>query len=233
MRPHHTTRRPKNFKDETGNRYGRLLVIKPASAPEHVKEKQQAFWLCRCDCGNMPVVADSSLRAGNTTSCGCLQRERASTANSKHGMYRTPEYKIWRGMIHRCESPACPSYPNYGGRGVTVCRRWRDSFQDFITDMGRRPTPKHTLDRIDNNGHYSPENCRWTTREQQQNNRRVNRSLTYGGKTLTLAQWAKTIGIPAKRISFRLARGFPIEKVLSPDKLPNTGQFIKGQNKRY
>jgi hypothetical protein len=104
------------------------------------------------------------------------------------------EHDAWRGMLARCRNPRHPSYKNYGGRGITACERW-NSFENFLDDMGKRPSPKHSLDRIDNNGNYEPGNCRWATRREQANNTRMNRFVTFDGRTMTLAQWARETGI--------------------------------------
>ncbi len=226
---HHTTRRRANFKDETGKRYGQLTVIEQAPPPEHVKRKDTAYWRCRCDCGNTVIVVGVSLREGNTASCGCLQRATAVATMTTHGMYKSTEYQSWQGMKERCYNPANRSYPNYGGRGIAVCDRWRDSFVAFFEDMGPKPSPTHSLDRIDGNGDYRPDNCRWATREQQQNNLRINRMLTYDGKTQTLARWAKELGIRQKTISTRLSAGHSVEEALFAGELPNSGRFQKGR----
>lgn len=228
MQTHHTTRRRANFKDETNKRYGRLTVIEQALPPEHVKAKDSAYWLCRCDCGNTTVVIGSSLRDGNTTSCGCRQRAAAIATMTKHGMYKSAEYQSWQGMKERCYNSANRAYPNYGARGIVVCDHWRNSFAAFLEDMGCRPGPAYTLDRIDSNGSYCPENCRWATREQQQNNLRTNRVLTYNGKTQTLARWARELGIRRRTVSNRLSAGYSVDEALTIGKLPNSGRSQKG-----
>src|SRR5688572_19651257 len=126
---------------------------------------------------------------------------------TKHGMYRTPEYKIWKGMIDRCYNPNCRNYANYGGRGIAMCDRWRKSFKAFIEDMGRRPSSLHSLDRKDNSGNYGPENCRWATRSEQQRNTRQNVLLTKDGVTLTMIEWAERLGLKYETIRFRRYRG--------------------------
>jgi hypothetical protein len=226
---HHTTRRRATLKDETGNRYGRLTVIEQAPPPEHLKCQDSAYWRCHCECGNIVVVLGASLRKGNTASCGCLQRAAAASAATTHGMYKSAEYRSWQGMKARCHDPANKAYFNYGARGVAVCDRWRNSFAAFLEDMGPKPSPTHSLDRIDNNGDYSPDNCRWATREQQQNNLRTNRMLTYNGKTQSLSRWAKELGIRRKTIGNRLSTGCSAEEALFVGELPNSGRFQKGR----
>lgn len=133
-----------------------------------------------------------------------------------HGMTESPEYVAWCCMKQRCEYPPFPQWADYGGRGISVCSRWRDSFENFYTDMGPRPSPKHSIDRIDNNGDYEPGNVRWSTHRQQQNNMRSNRLITYNGETLTMAQWSRKLSINYLTLSNRLNRnGWPIERAFT------------------
>lgn len=137
----------------------------------------------------------------------------------KHGKHGTKTYQTWKSMRERCLCKTAKAYPRYGGRGITVCDRW-DSFENFYADMGDRPE-NHSIERIDNNGPYSPENCKWATDIEQANNKRNNRLLTYGGKTQTVPQWARDLNIKQGTIAVRLMRGLPIETVLSVEKLPS------------
>lgn len=147
-----------------GERFGRWTVLKP---PTEV--------LCRCDCGNEKLVDAISLRSGRSQSCGCLRAERMTIRFRKHGHCGnnapTTEYHIWSAMIQRCTNPRNTDFHNYGGRGISVCQEWRDSFELFLNDVGRRPR-NLTLDRIDNNGNYEPGNVRWATKSQQTRNSR-------------------------------------------------------------
>lgn len=148
----------------------------------------------RCDCGREKVVIAHNVRTRRTRSCGCLRAEQLRARRLRHGATRTPEYAVWLSIRERCENPKAASYPGYGARGIRVCERWRNSFDAFLADMGARPEGG-TIDRIDPNGDYAPDNCRWTDMLTQQNNRRNNILITFRGRTQTLAQWARELGL--------------------------------------
>ena len=144
-------------------------------------------------------------------SCGCLQKE-ISTArvvkyNTKHGRHRTPEYNSWQGMKARCYTKTNPKYKDYGARGIKVCDRWLNSFENFLADMGEKPSPKHSIDRIDVNGDYCPENCRWATIEEQQNNMRKSLRITHNGRTQTITQWCEELNVSCSKALHRYHRG--------------------------
>jgi hypothetical protein len=159
--------------DLTGHTFGRLTVMRFAG---HQGNKRT--WQTYCACGNHIVVLGESLRSGNTKSCGCKKVDRAEGIKLRHGEARhndrTPEYRTWKGMVNRCECPTSSAFAKYGGRGVQVCRRWRDSYEAFLADMGRKPSAQHSIDRINPFGNYEPSNCRWATATQQRHNRRDN-----------------------------------------------------------
>jgi hypothetical protein len=206
----------------TGEPFGRWVVI-GFSGPN---PRRGGNWSCRCKCGAERVVIGESLTSGKSTSCGCLFRENSRTAATTHGHTRgremSPEYGSWRAMVERCTNPANKCYPLYGGRGIVVCGRWRDSFEAFLEDMGARLSPKHSLDRIDPNGGYEPENCRWLTHKEQCRNRRRHTTLTHLGETLCVSEWAERIGISVNTLHYRLSRGWDAERTLTePVRKPN------------
>lgn len=164
------------FKDITGKRFGRLIAISHMKIPPY----RGYYWLCRCDCGNTTKVKTGALNYGSTKSCGCLSPDTARATHTRHGMSHSPEYETWKHMKSRCFSKTDPAYKHYGGRGITVCRRWRKSFQAFYLDMGQRPSEGHSIDRIDVDGPYSPENCRWTTQSEQMHNLRQRKTFRTG-----------------------------------------------------
>jgi len=204
------------YKELRDERFGRLTVLKAAPSRQEPSGRWVRYWLCRCDCGSNIEVRAKFLLNGNTQSCGCLHRERAveaGAASRTHGQSNSPTWRSWHNMRTRCNNINVPDYPRYGGRGITICPRW-DTFENFLADMGERPDGM-TLDRLDSNGNYEPTNCRWATQSEQGNNRSTNLPLSFDGRTQTMSQWARELGLPVPTLQNRLARGWSLEKALT------------------
>ncbi len=168
---------PRAAVDISGLKFGRLRVLSRVVVADN-----RPYWHCLCDCGTMITVRSKSLRSGNTKSCGCLHLETNRTNRVTHGMSYTPEYRIWCHMLGRCNNPKSSDFKYYGGRGIRVCNRWSQSFADFYSDVGPRPSPKHSIDRINNDKNYEPINCKWSTHSEQMKNRRPD---TYNARERT------------------------------------------------
>lgn len=183
------------IKDISGKRFKHCTVISFAGRK---KEERVSIWNMQCDCGKIFTAVKSSLNRGNITSCGCM-RGRHGKSRRTHGHAckgkTSSEYTSWLWMRRRCLDKKCGSYPAYGGAGISVCESW-SSFEAFLSDMGPKPTSKHTIDRKNNSLGYSPENCRWATSVEQANNRRTSRMVTRGHESDTAANWAAKLSIP-------------------------------------
>lgn len=203
--------------DLTGKVFDRWTVVGLSVSPAG---RKKWWWDCLCTCGQSGCVEDSSLKSGNSRSCGCLQREAsacAGQASVTHGMTKSaPEYYVWTSMKQRCLNRNVRNWADYGGRGITVCDRWRDSFEAFFADMGPRPSPKHSIDRINNDEGYHPSNCRWSKLDDQVRNRRSNIIVTVGGVDMVLVDAARMAGVKYTTARMRYKKGWPIEKVLEP-----------------
>lgn len=175
--------------------------------------KRTSVWLCRCECGTEKERTLNEV-VGHSKSCGCLRREVTGDRSRTHGLTRSRIYDVWIAMRARVENPSDDSYPNYGGRGIKVCKRWL-SFKNFYTDMGSAPFVGATIERKDNNGDYSPDNCKWATRTEQNNNTRRNRFIEANGERLTLSQWGRKAGLSPQIVRYRLDAGWTPEAVLS------------------
>jgi hypothetical protein len=194
--------------DLTGKRFGRLTVVKRAFSVGKVVK-----WECQCDCGNITFVATAYLNNGNSKSCGCLQREKAHVATKTHGMNKSRIHSIWVNMKNRCNNPKNQAYKNYGGRGITYQPSW-EKFENFYNDTKEGYADNLTLERIDNDGNYTKDNCRWATKAEQSLNTRHNKIVEYQGKTQTLTQWAEEYNVSLKLLSKRIINGWGFEDAL-------------------
>ena len=209
--------------DLTGRRFGRLAAIRLATL-------RPRRWFCLCDCGAEKAVIQNSLMTGNTQSCGCLRREEAGARFRSHGLSRTKEHSVWAGIKRRCFDSTRPDFPLYGGRGITMAPEWRHDFAAFLSHVGPAPSPKHSIDRIDNEGHYVPGNVRWATASEQVLNQRPRRRglvshrsrlVTFRGETLSLAALTARLGISYMKTYQRLETlGMSIEEAVRPGRLP-------------
>ena len=197
------------FVDMTGQRYGRLTVVGRAGHNKH----GQILWRALCDCGGSVETVGYCIRYGDTQSCGCLKLEKISALRRTHAMSKTPIYGIWWAMMQRCHDPNHHASHRYGGRGIEVCEQWR-SFDGFFADMGHRPEGM-SLDRVDNNGPYSPENVRWRSAREQGRNKNNNRLISHNGVTKCLVEWGEITGFGQDVISARLSRGWDVARALT------------------
>lgn len=210
----HDTTLPPQAHDLTGQTFGRWTIVGFAGI-----RAEKTYWLCRCTCGTERAVSAAHLRRGKSTNCGCRRKETMRAMHLAHGYAGTPEYAAWAALIARCTNPDHPGFADYGARGIGVCERWRSNFKAFLEDMGPRPTAAYSIDRINNDADYSPENCRWATKRQQCNNTRRNVFIAYAGKTQTLVQWAEEVGITPNALTRRL-RAWPVERALTRPAMP-------------
>lgn len=198
-----------------GKRFGRLKVIRRNGSSKH----KRALWLCRCDCGNEITVIGNSLTVGRVNSCGCLRKELAADKMTSHGFTTKdnfhPLYELWKGIKDRTSNPNNVGWHNYGGRGIKICDRWKDSFPNFLEDMGERPSKKHSIDRIDNDGDYCPTNCRWATKKEQSYNTRRNKTIIIDGIEKTIPQWCKIYGMSQVTFYKRVRSGMSHEEAIT------------------
>ena len=197
----------------TGERFGKLVAIKTIG-----KNKNGGYlWQCKCDCGNEIIANVGNLKNGHTKSCGCLRADRCKMKFTKHGLEHTRLYGIWSDMRLRCYDEKNISYNRYGGRGITICDEWKNDIKAFYDwAMANGYKDSLTIDRIDNDGNYCPENCRWVTVKEQASNRRSNILVTHNGKTQTMKEWAHEVGIPYKAVWARMQKlGWSAERALT------------------
>ena len=201
------------IKNDLANKiFGKLKVI----SFSHIGNHHKSYWNCECSCGVKKAIDRNSIVRGRTISCGCNKNQKTRERNYKHGKTGTKVYRIWKNMKVRCYSKNNHHYNNYGNRGIKICDKWRNSFPEFFKDMGEPPTKVHSIERIDNNGDYTPENCKWATPYEQSRNSRQNNCITFKGETLCLTDWAKKIKMNRATLLSRINRNkWPIERALT------------------
>lgn len=194
-----------------GQRYARWTILSEAEPKGSARHMN-----CVCDCGSTGVVSLNGMRAGNSNSCGCYNVDRIKETHCTHresNSLKTPEYEAWNCMKKRCFDKNNKDYHHYGGRGITVCAEWLD-YETFLLDMGRKPSPLHSVDRKDNDRPYCKDNCRWATKQEQANNRRTNRLIEYKGKTQSLMMWAKEKQVNYFTLRTRLHDGWSFQRAI-------------------
>lgn len=212
---------PSTIKDLTGFIFGRLTVIGYSHKQIVARKKFEHYWVVSCSCGTTTKMRGRSL-VNRNRSCGCLRKENATKANTKHGLWHNRMYWILRDIIRRCHNSNDKAYKYYGGRGISVCDRWRFGENDksgiecFVQDMNERPSKNHTVERIDNNKGYSLDNCKWATMKEQGANKRSNVIITFNNKTQSLLEWAKELNLRPGLLHNRRTKGWCVERVLAP-----------------
>lgn len=217
------------LEDLTGHRYGRLVVVERAPSRVTPNGTVQTMWKCKCDCGNEIIARANGLKTGNTQSCGCRKTDILLQRSTKHGGRRSGNtdrlYVVWESMLSRCRNDR-----DYAGRGISVCDEWKDyaKFREWAKQSGYNENAepgKCTIDRIDNNGNYSPDNCRWVDMLAQANNTRKNRLVEYNGETKTASEWARIAGITSKAFYFRLNSGWTMDDIMTTPHLKANRKF--------
>lgn len=209
----------KIFKDLTGLKFGKLTVIGLDHKEKRKTRGYRIFWRCICDCGNECIVNGDSLKYNRQNSCGCLHIEAAVQRRKTYELRNTSAYRIWNGIKYRCFNKNCLQYPYYGGRGITMFFAWIDDFQvfyDYVSKLPHFGEQGYSLDRIDNNGNYEPNNIRWATRTTQSRNRRSNVTVEYNGKKITLAEASEITGVKPFTLHSRIKRGLTGEDLFKP-----------------
>lgn len=201
----------KKIRFEPAQRVARLTILREAGRTRDGK----VLWLCKCFCGQQKAITGRALKSGRTRSCGCLMRETSARTHRTHGATGTPEYIAWQAMVRRCKDRNQRAFRHYGGRGIKVHPRWSRSFTAFLSDLGPKPSPEHTLERINNEGDYEPGNVKWATRAVQARNHRRNRRVTINGETRLISDWANHFGIILTTVYSRLGKGWNEADALS------------------
>ena len=226
-------KRPNSKDVVVGGKVGRLLLLKEVRI--QCKNRTVPGYLCQCDCGNTKIVHRSNLLSGAVISCGCFHKEVVSKKNGRHRKSGERVYRTWAEMKSRCFDKGHISYDRYGSRGITVCDRWKNSFDAFYEDMGDPPGDDYSIDRIDNNGNYEPGNCRWATPKQQSRNRRSCVTVEYNGEKMCITDLAEKLGMSAPLLRSRIKRGWDLDSAINtpPDTRNNKKWFIERKNKEY
>lgn len=206
---------PKNprFKNLSGKTFSKLTVVS-----FHSTKNKKSFWTCKCECGNITTAPSDQLYSGHKKSCGCnkkIEASRIGSANKTHGMNKTPTHRSWNAMLDRCNNPLSKDFPRYGGRGILVCEQWR-VFEAFLEDMGVRPGKSYSIDRIDVNGNYCKENCRWATSKEQAKNRRNNARVMFRGESRLMIEVAEELNMSLATLKTRRRKGWSDEAIVSP-----------------
>lgn len=214
---------PLQAKDIKGSKYYRLLVMRFVGH-KPIGGVNKLAWECLCECGNKIICIGDAIKSGNTKSCGCLKSETTINRCTKHGLTRrgkkAPEHNIWNHMKRRCLNPTNKAYKDYGGRGIKICEKWLN-FENFYRDMGPRPSSKHSIERVNNDGNYEPDNCLWILKSDQNKNQRSNLIINYQGETKILSEWAKSLNLKYMFLYHRLIRKKQsMEQVLGLKKSP-------------
>jgi hypothetical protein len=210
---------------ESGQKFNRLTALKGV----YSKKPNEYKWLFRCGCGNEKIIRKSYVIKGITKSCGCLTKERLKNnpPKRKHGQTGNKVYYTWQAMKDRCLKASNQMFPNYGGRGIKVCDKWLESFENFLEDMGEPPSPKHSIDRIDNNGNYEPSNCRWATDKEQSRNKTNTKFVDYKGQEKPLLDWCDELNLSYQLMRGRLLTGWTAERAFTtPKVLPSFAHKI-------
>lgn len=221
------TRRPLRLEGMT---FAELRVI----GLDDAMRRQGRYWLCECSCGKKTSVVGTKLVSGHTKSCGHLASKGVPPT---HGDTESREYRIWTDIKQRCCNPKRDAYYRYGGRGIKICDRWKDDYAAFLADMGRAPDPKAQIDRIDNDGDYCPENCRWVSQAENKRNKANTRYVEYQGRRMRVAEWADELGVPVRLLNLRYSRGWAPDEIISGKRLTappprKTARWIEHEGQR-
>ena len=212
--------------DYTGQQFGRWTVLRRGDKPK--------FWICRCECGKVKAANIDNLKAGKSTSCGCYKAELGRKHFETHGQSKTKLYAVWCAMRNRCNKPGVNGYNRYGGRGIKVCEEWQNSFVPFLGwAMANGYKEGLEIDRINNDGNYCPENCRWVTRFENMQNTRINKHIEYKGNTYTISQLAEIHGIDASLVGSCLRKGWTVEEAVTLAPKVGNNQSLRGNNHEH